>query len=374
MQLRPMNPIFLPSFRYLDKPFDPSTLKVEVRNSTVGKLCDLMKRNGVDLRPDSQRYGKMWPLHKQSRLIESLFLGLPLSSFYFLIDNDREQWVVIDGLQRLYCLKSFFLDKTLRLSGLEFLKARYDGKGYDDLTYFERLNLSMQSVTLNIMSGNAAEEAKFVIFERIHSETTKLSPAEIRNALIHGKVMSLVKELAHSDAFKKATSGEVKSERMIDQDYVSRFLAFFVAGYQTYKGNMNEFVFKVLNSLNDELDNVVSQQIKDIFYAALATSSELLGPMCFRQPQLPGAGENAHVTNGKVLISLFEVTMCALSDLSDKERGVLLDKKDAFRRCYRQLFKNEDLTKSLLNGTNYRKQVLLRFSEMEKLVRGNLEK
>ena len=56
---------------------------------------------------------------QKSQLIESLFLRIPIPAFYFdggIVDS----WLIIDGLQRLTALKEFVIDKTLKLTGLEF--------------------------------------------------------------------------------------------------------------------------------------------------------------------------------------------------------------------------------------------------------------
>jgi hypothetical protein len=46
--------------------------------------------------------------------------------------SDPEKWMVIDGLQRISTIKSFFVEQTLTLKGLEFL-TELNGKKCDDL-------------------------------------------------------------------------------------------------------------------------------------------------------------------------------------------------------------------------------------------------
>jgi hypothetical protein len=52
-------------------------------------------------------------------LIESILLKLPLPVFYFDV-SDPEKWMVIDGLQRISTIKSFFVEQTLTLKGIFF--------------------------------------------------------------------------------------------------------------------------------------------------------------------------------------------------------------------------------------------------------------
>lgn len=83
----------------IDKPFDPSSLKVEVKNTTVGQLADMLRNKMIDLQPDFQRHGDLWGPPKKSRLIESLILGLPLPSFYFLLMQTRRSGLLLTGFR-----------------------------------------------------------------------------------------------------------------------------------------------------------------------------------------------------------------------------------------------------------------------------------
>lgn len=58
--------------------------------------------------PDFQRQGNLWPIEKQSQLIESVLIKLPLPAFYF-DGSDDNKWLVVDGLQRLSAIKNLLL-------------------------------------------------------------------------------------------------------------------------------------------------------------------------------------------------------------------------------------------------------------------------
>ena len=350
----------------IDKPFDPASLKVEVKNSTVDQLRLMLKNNLIDLQPDFQRSPNLWTPQKKSRLIESIILGIPLPSFYFYIDSDKEKWVVIDGLQRLCSIQDFMVAKTLRLRGLEFLKDRCEGKSYDDFSYFDQLNMSMRSVTLNIISGVSSVEAQYIIFKRINSTGTMLSPAEIHNALFHGRAMELVKKMATSLQFKDATHYQVDEKRLLHQDYVLRFVAFYVCGYENYTGNMESLIGHALDFINKKATEADIQQIRSDFYESLSLSTALLGDDSFRNPKSPKANKTAKAY--KVSISLFEATACGLARLSAAERSRLLSHRVAFHQAYRQLFENKDFRGKLSNGTNQKKSVITRFSMLESII------
>ena len=352
------------------KPFDPSSLKVEVKNTTVGQLADMLKNKMIDLQPDFQRHGDLWSKAKKSRLIESIILGLPLPSFYFYIDESKEKWVVIDGLQRLSSLDDFMVEKKLKLSGLQFLAKSHNKRTFEDFSYFEQLEISMRSVTLNVISGASSAEAKYIIFQRINSEGTKLSPAEIRNALFHGRSMELVKRLAESPEFVDATSSGVSKKRLLHYDYVSRFFAFYIQGYKDYLGNkMDLFIGNALERMNSYTGEGDWAKVENAFIDSLSVCKSLLGKETFRQPLNEMDRKNEDVKSNPISISLFEAMMWSVSQLTETEKQELINRKAIYISKYAEMFKDEFLRKELSNGTNKYKSVNYRFTMMEQLVK-----
>ena len=80
---------------------------------------------------DFQRHAELWNSPKMSRLIESILIRFPLPAFYFDA-SDENNWLIVDGLQRLSTIRKFVIDKKLRLNGLEFL-TDLNGKTFDKL-------------------------------------------------------------------------------------------------------------------------------------------------------------------------------------------------------------------------------------------------
>ncbi len=360
----------------IKKPFDPSSLKVEVKNTSIQQLYLMLKNDLIDLQPDFQRNGNLWNNKKKSRLIESILLGLPLPSFYFYIDEDNKKWVIIDGLQRLCAINDFMVKKTLRLSGLQFLKKTHTNKGFEDFSYYEQLNISMQSVTLNVISGNASAEAKYIIFRRINSEGTPLRPAEIRNALFHGKSMELIKELGRSNEFKDATDNKVSEKRLLNLDYISRFIAFYLQGYEIYESDkMEEFIGDALEKINEEYTDNDVHNLREVFYKTLYICHELLGEKVFRQPLSEKDKKNQDIKANSMSIALFESTMYALAKYyNDEEKiNILILRKEKFKKIYDNALKDDSIKKYISSGTNKYKSVYIRFSTMEEVVNKTLK-
>lgn len=358
----------------INSPFDPASLRVEVKNTTIGQLVDMLKRKLINMQPDFQRHGNLWNKDKKSRLIESIILGLPLPSFYFYVDEKDEKWVVIDGLQRLCAISDFMVEQNLKLSGLQFLGEMHNKYQFEDFSYFEQLDMLMRPVTLNVISGASSAEAKYIIFQRINSEGTQLSPAEIRNALFHGKAMDLIRKLAESQEFEKTTNNGVSQKRLLHYDYVSRFIAFYVLGYEDYpSNNMDKFIGNALDVINKDDDEDKMMVLSNVFYNSLSLCYSLLGTDVFRQPLSTKDKKLSIVRSNPISISLFEAMMYSVSVLSVDQQQKLLYRKDRYCRLYYDIFKDEFLQKELSNGTNKYKSVYYRFSKMEELVKSVLK-
>src|SRR5205085_6731134 len=125
--------------------------------------------------PEYQRKFR-WEVEDESKLIESLLLGLPVPSL-FVATNPNGTWEVVDGLQRLSTLLHFIaeppallksIDKAdpLRLQGLEKV-ALLNGKTYADLPTPIRLALNKRSLRVTALSDKSDPKARFDMFERL---------------------------------------------------------------------------------------------------------------------------------------------------------------------------------------------------------------
>ena len=112
----------------IEIPFDPRLIRIRTSPFTLGQLIDKIENDEVNFKTPFQRKSGLWDPTKQSRLIESVLLRLPLPAFYFdeqkSEDNiiEAEFWNVIDGLQRCSVFEKFIVKKDMPLINLEFLK------------------------------------------------------------------------------------------------------------------------------------------------------------------------------------------------------------------------------------------------------------
>ena len=305
------------------KPFNPNKIKISPQSSiTIHLMMERIRHNEIKLNTEFQRKEGLWKDEQQSRLIESILIRFPLPVFYFDGSNPNE-WLVIDGLQRLSSLKRFTVTKDLRLTGLEFLK-ELEGKGWDDLN--RPLQRQINETTLQCYVIEEADpDVKFNIFKRINTGGLNLSDQEIRHAM-HQNVAWFLKRLAESAEFVEATQGKVSLERMQDRDYVNRFLAFYLLSYDkdySYDDDLDSFMNKSLVKLS----NINDRELDDIeirFKKAMTLSKDIFGKYTFSKSK-------EHNRKNK---ALFEVMSATFAKLSDTDRQVILSQKTKFESLF----------------------------------------
>ena len=97
-----------------DYPIDDLLIRHETR--TIHEVIRRIGQNNYVMDPDFQR-DFIWPEDKQSKLIESVIMRIPLPVFY-LAEDDMGRMVVVDGLQRLSTFRRFvkeFSITTIRM-------------------------------------------------------------------------------------------------------------------------------------------------------------------------------------------------------------------------------------------------------------------
>lgn len=83
-----------------------NSLKTDRMNMSFGELMSIYEEGDLYITPEYQRVFR-WTAFQQTRFIESVLLGIPVPSIFVAEDGDGK-WEVVDGLQRLSSIFSFF--------------------------------------------------------------------------------------------------------------------------------------------------------------------------------------------------------------------------------------------------------------------------
>ncbi|WP_413586045.1 DUF262 domain-containing protein [Bdellovibrio sp. HCB274] len=343
---------------YSELGYDPSTIRVAFRQYPVDLLIKRIQENAINFTPGFQRAAAIWNKRAQSRLIESVLIKIPLPVFY--MDNSNEdQWDVIDGVQRLTAFKSFAVDKVLKLQELEFMP-ELEGRGFDDLPRNLQRRFLESYISLYLIEKGTPKRVKQSIYERINTGGTTLVAQEIRQAIFQGSITQLLDKMVSYESFKRATDNGISSLRMADKECATRFIAFYLEDYQTYRTkDMDRFLSDSLEKLSTK-SRWEQDRVAEKFDFSMHLAFELFGKTAFRKP-IPKAQINK---------ALFETISSTLAKLSHSEARALVEKKKTLKSRFLKLSNDEEFNSSISTGTGDVRKVQHRFFAIENLIRG----
>lgn len=348
-----------------DYPLDAVFVRTETR--TVSEVVKRIESERYVLDPDFQR-DFVWPEKKQSKLIESCVMRIPLPVFYVAEAKDGKI-IIVDGLQRLTTFARF-LGNELRLTGL----ATGEGLGGAHLLErkrFEDLPLNLQErvqdtqLTMYILDAKAPERARLDIFERVNSGEP-LTRQQMRNALYNGPATRWLKEAAVSDEFRSATGMSLNDKTMRDREAINRFCAFKLLGHRSYtSGDMDDFLGQGLTKLAS-LDTEERKELMSSFTNSMQLNRKLFKSHAFRK-SLTGS---PHAVRSVINISLFEVCTVLLSNDEVLEAE---STHSAVKAAIIDLLDDEAFVKAITYSTNSTAAVKTRFVRMQKALKTALE-
>ena len=342
----------------VDEEFYP----VEYRITSYGADYDVdglvkrLKAGDIEV-PNFQR-SYVWRILEASRFIESLLLGLPVPAI-FLARDENEKLLVIDGQQRLRTLQYFYNGiwaPTGERFDLRRVHSHYQGKTYATLDDRDRRKLDNSIMHAIIIRQDGPQEdapsSVFHIFERLNTGGVRLKPQEIRSAVYHGELSSLLSRL-NENANWRLLIGPVSKDRR-DQELILRFLALLNDG-EHYKRPMKEF----LNSFmfqNRHLDQSLSEdrlsedELSETFESTVEVIAEVIGDDAFK----PRKGLNA---------ALCDAVMVGVA--KRLKRGEI-KKPETLRTRFEGLLADEKFQAAIATYTTDEKNVETRLSQAEK--------
>jgi hypothetical protein len=345
-----------------DYPLDSVFVRTQLR--TVAEVVGRIRQNRYDLNPEFQR-DFVWPLDKQSRLIESCLMRIPLPVFYVAEAPDG-RIIVVDGLQRLSTFRRYLDgDFALTFPAVDDTKQNpLSGKKFENLDLKLRERIEDTQLTLYVLDEKAPIRAKFDIFERVNSGEP-LTRQQMRNCLYNGHATFWLKSTADSQTFLRATGKSLDRKKMRDREAINRFCAFRLLGWQEYPdGNMDGFLADALGRMNlkteEQLDDLRAE-----FERSMENNFALFGTHAFRKSLATQAARRSALN-----IAFFDVCSVLLADLSETQVAAVGTKLvDAIRA----LIHDPKFEPAITYATNSRKRVQSRFELMEKALQRALQ-
>lgn len=265
--------------------YGPDDIFVENKPFSLRQIIDLIHSEDIEISPNFQRHF-IWDNTRRSRLIESIFLGLPLPSIY-LSQYDDGRLTIVDGLQRLSTIKQFY-ENDLRLFNLEYL-TECNGKTYkqleNTLSPLRMRRFGQTQIMCFVIDYRSPSKLKYDLFRRLNTGGKPLNNQEIRNCLSRPHLQDALFEMVSSDEFKSATDKSIKSLRMEDQEMALRYMYFYEQYEENnpvgkYKGNIDSTLDDFVDELNVRTD---LEEFKNSFKIGLINSEKLFGRYAFRK-------------------------------------------------------------------------------------------
>jgi hypothetical protein len=219
-----------------------------------------------------------WDEQRQSKLIESILLGLPISYIYVadisegeskddLLEGDLARWELIDGSQRVRTLTRFLTNKLI-LQGLETL-SKLEGFKFSDLPFARQRRLKRTSIRIIQLTETTDEETRRILFERINTGSVQLNEMEKRRGIHRGSFLNLIDELAQERKFLELCHfSKVQIDKKDPQEYVLRFFAFLNEYEEFNAQELTKFLDKYLKKTN-KVDSKTLNSMKQEFYKML---------------------------------------------------------------------------------------------------------
>lgn len=247
---------------------------------SVKELISMVGDKIIDIAPEYQRQFR-WDEERESALIESIFLGIPIPSLFMATNRDGS-WELIDGVQRLSSiihfvgnkdiLKIINLDrKPLKLKKLTKLVS-FNNKTFEDFPKTVTLDFLLKPLKITTLSDKSDLEVRFDLFERLNTGGVKLTDQEIRSCVFRGQFNDFIKKMSENEAFHHA----VKLTKSMENDgtreeFVLRFFA-FLNNYENFEHSVVDFLN---NYMKESIKNFDYQENEKIFIRTFSQLSTL---------------------------------------------------------------------------------------------------
>lgn len=249
---------------------------------TVDELLRRMGSGRINIAPAYQRQFR-WDAGRQSRLIESVILGIPVPPLFLATTSQADSkgtWEVVDGVQRLFTLANFAAGEATRkalnltapplaLEGLEKLKS-FEKSAFADLPEDIRASLEDRPLRVVVLNDKSDTSVRYDLFERLNTGGVTLTPQEIRECVFRGDFVDMLGSLGESSAFRtvvKFTDAQTKDGS--PADYVLRFFA-YLERYQEFHHSVRDFLREFVSDAAKEPKLETRRPVFEETFALLA--------------------------------------------------------------------------------------------------------
>lgn len=245
-----------------------NNLSTDRLDMSFGEIMSTYERGELMIDPNFQRLFR-WNNEQQTKFIESLLLGIPVPPIFVAEIREGEdagKWELIDGLQRVSTILSFFgilknlPDKNNLVLGEGGLIKTWKSRQVKDLPLKYQLNIRRAVCRIEILRWSSRVDMRYELFTRLNTLGSPLSAQELRNCIYRpqsDRFNELLKKLAgRKELIELVEPSEEQQEQLYLEELVLRFFALYDAV------NNVEGSEKVKDSVSSYLDNYVDNVTK----------------------------------------------------------------------------------------------------------------
>ena len=238
-----------------------SELKTDRLDMSFGEIMNLYDDEDLIISPEYQRAYR-WKDEQKTRFIESILLGIPIPPI-FVAEDEHGKWELVDGLQRISTILSFFgllfINKSknfFKLTDTELTEGYLKGIDINSLTPKLKLTIKRAVCRVEILRWDSQFDMRYELFNRLNTGSSPLTSQEVRNCVFTGDFNNLLHELANSYEFKSLVKPTKKQlEEMFLEELVLRFFTF------RYKHNNLLIKYSIQDFLSDFMKNIENKKI-----------------------------------------------------------------------------------------------------------------
>ncbi|MBN7774153.1 DUF262 domain-containing protein [Clostridium aminobutyricum] len=321
-------------------------ITVSPNDFNISTLFSLMD-NGVIKLPAFQR-NYVWDIKAASKLIESIILGLPIPQV-FLYEKGKNNFLIIDGQQRLLSIYFFMKERFPNAEGRKLLRNYLTGdevidKAFlSDDRYFSNFSLKLpapiateknkldglkfetlsdnkhsfeflrtiRSVVIKQNEPEDADSSMYEIFNRLNTGGQKLKPQEIRMSLYYSNFYKMLFEVNLEKRWRELIGQQSIDLNFKDIEILIRAYA-MLFDHTEYKATMTKFLNR-FSKISGGFDDELNKYLRRLFMSFLESTENL-------------SSRDFFSSNGKFNISLFESVFVATCSSFFKSKDILTGK------------------------------------------------
>jgi hypothetical protein len=335
-------------------------LVLQAADLSLETIAQMVDADAIDIAPTYQRRER-WSRKRQSELIESFLLNIPIPPVY-LSEEDYGTYSVIDGKQRITAIHDFMRNE-FRLQQLEDFTA-LNGKLCRELPPELQNALSvrpyLRAITLLKQSD---PELKYEVFTRLNTGGEPLNAQEIRNVAFRGSLNDLVYKLADNEFLRAQLKIHGRTSQtfraMADAEWVLRFLT-LSEEWENFAGDLRRSMDKFMER-NQSPAAARLGELSARFETAINRSQALWGDSAFKRPY-------ANSWRDQALAGMYDAEMIAVSQVSNARFNSLSNHGSLVRERTRALFDDDEFDVAVRVGTNTPQRVRYRIQSMGRML------